>query len=265
MPGFRTHITASTIAGATYAAWGYLSLELPASTAILAGGLCSVAGMLPDVDSDSSVPQREVFTFLASVTPMLMTEQYIHWGLSPEGMVLASAATYLTIRFGLAEILRRYTVHRGMWHSLPAALIAGLAVLAITSCDDVVSRLYKSAAVFIGFMSHLVLDELRSQQLGLRRQRIDSVLGSAVKLWRMDTFANVSTYAKLAVLLAWLASDPPLMRQFGWEKTEVHRWTHELAVHTGLRRPQDWSQTPPDHDHRSLAELLEQHQQTQSR
>ena len=37
------------------------------------------------------------------------------------------AATYLLVRFGVSELFKRITVHRGMYHSIPAMLIAGLA------------------------------------------------------------------------------------------------------------------------------------------
>ena len=40
-------------------------------------------------------------------------------------MALVGAAIYATVRFGLAKIVKKLTVHRGMFHSIPAALIAG--------------------------------------------------------------------------------------------------------------------------------------------
>jgi len=55
MAGFKTHITVSTLTGIAYGAWGYHS-GAPLETCILAGGLCSVSGMLPDLDSDSGRP-----------------------------------------------------------------------------------------------------------------------------------------------------------------------------------------------------------------
>ncbi|MEK6238433.1 MAG: hypothetical protein N2C14_27260, partial [Planctomycetales bacterium] len=59
MAGFRTHVTVSSLAGIGYGAAGFLVLDMPAPTCRLAGGMCGVAGMRPDVDSVSGLPLRE--------------------------------------------------------------------------------------------------------------------------------------------------------------------------------------------------------------
>src|SRR5688572_3296110 len=160
MAGFRTHITVSSTLGVGYGAAAFSLYNVPLPTCILAGGLCSVSGMLPDLDSDSGVPVRESITFAAAVVPMLMMRRFESLGLSPEAMVLAASAVYLVIRFGVAEIFKRFTVHRGMWHSIPACLVAGLLAFLICGGDNLSLRVFKAGGVTLGFMSHLVLDEL---------------------------------------------------------------------------------------------------------
>ena len=125
MANFKTHITFSTLMGAGYGGVAYGLFDVPLGTSLLAGGMCGVSGMLPDVDSDAGVPLRESMAFAAAVVPMMMIDRYQQFGLSCEWMVLAGAATYLFIRFVVARFLRRYTVHRGMFHSLPAAVVFG--------------------------------------------------------------------------------------------------------------------------------------------
>ena len=66
MAGFKTHITTSTVLGIGYGAGAHLLYGLPLDTCMLAGGLCSVSGMLPDLDSDSGVPIRESMAFAAA-------------------------------------------------------------------------------------------------------------------------------------------------------------------------------------------------------
>ena len=44
MPGFRVHITGSSIVGVGYAAAAWYVGDMPPMTCVLAGGLCSVAG-----------------------------------------------------------------------------------------------------------------------------------------------------------------------------------------------------------------------------
>ena len=50
MPGFREHITGSTIVGIGYGTAAWYVGEIPPLTCLLGAGLCSVAGMLPDLD-----------------------------------------------------------------------------------------------------------------------------------------------------------------------------------------------------------------------
>ncbi|MCA9153358.1 MAG: metal-dependent hydrolase [Pirellulaceae bacterium] len=214
MADFKTHISTSTVIGIGYGIAGYHFLEIPPSTAIVAAGLCGVSGMLPDLDSDSGVPLRETVTFSAAVVPMLMLDRFQQMGLSNESMVLAAGVVYLTIRFVIAEIFRRYTVHRGMWHSIPAAISVGLLAFLIVHGEDILLRAFKTTAVVLGFMVHLLLDEIWSFELRGGRVRIKKSFGTAMKFWGKDSWANFSTYTKLALLAALAASDPYMMENY---------------------------------------------------
>ena len=170
---------------------------------ILATGLCSVAGMLPDLDSDSGVPLRETSLFVAAIAPMLMIDRLEDLGLSHEAMAVASLLIYASIRFVAVEFFKRYTVHRGMWHSIPAAAVAGLAAYLVMPCPAESIRVYKSSAVVVGFVTHLVMDEIWS--IDLKRARLKKSFGTALKFVGNNPLANVSVYAKLFLLmyLAW--------------------------------------------------------------
>ena len=200
MPGFNTHITASTVVGIGYATAGHFVWDIPATTSLLAGGLCSIGGILPDVDSDRGHTVREVMGFAAAVVPLLLIDHFRQAGLHQDALVLAGGCLYIIIRFGLGEILRRYTVHRGMWHSIPAALIAGLATSFICSCDEPLYRFYKVGAVIIGYLLHLLLDEIWAIHWHRGRLRFKKSFGTAMKMWGNDLLANTAVFAKLAVL-----------------------------------------------------------------
>lgn len=214
MAGFKTHITTSTVLGLGYGGAAWYLLDVPASTCVLAAGLCSVSGMLPDLDSDSGVPLRESIAFAAAVVPMLMMPRFKAMGLAPESVVLAGGAIYLAIRFGLARLLKHYTVHRGMFHSIPAALVAAEVAFLICAREELAVRYFNAAAVLIGFMSHLVLDEIWS--VGMRRGHLylKSSFGTAMKLWGQSGWANVSVYAKV-ILLSYLVLQDPVWMNHG--------------------------------------------------
>ncbi len=209
MADFKTHITASTIVGIGYGYWGVTSQSMTLESGILAGGLCAVSGMLPDLDSDSGIPLRETSMFAAAVVPMLMLERFRDLQLSHESMALAAMLIYVAIRFVVFEFFKRFTVHRGMWHSIPAAATAGLLAYLAMPCLSESVRVYKSLAVVLGFIVHLLLDEIWALNVGVGRLRPKKSFGSAMKLFGNNTLANIFIYTQVAVLsyLAWGDTD----------------------------------------------------------
>jgi len=217
MAGFKTHLAASSVVGIGYGVAAYTMYDAPLPSCILATGLCSVSGMLPDIDSDSGRPVRESLAFGAAVVAMMFVDRLKQLGAPSETIVLAGAMTYLFIRFGVGELLKRYTVHRGMFHSLPAAVIAGeLAFLLASGSQEL--RIYKAGAVALGYVVHLLLDELYSIQWS--RGRVKSSFGTAMKLLSHSWWANGSAYLKLALLTFLILKEPRWTQQFYEQNVE---------------------------------------------
>ncbi len=200
MAGFKTHITVSSILGVGYGGVACLNYGVPWPTCVLAGGLCGVSGMLPDIDSDSGTPLRESMAFAAAVVPMMLLHRFQRMGMSHESMILTAAAIYLLVRFGAATLLKHCTVHRGMFHSLPAAVIFGEIAFLLASGDNLRLRGYNAGAVVLGYLSHLALDEI----YGLGKHSF----GTALKLFGQSGWANLLAYAQLAVLTAIILFEP---------------------------------------------------------
>ncbi len=238
MADFKTHMTVSTATGVVLAFAGYRA-GIPETTCILAGGLCSVSGMLPDLDSDSGRPLREATTLGAAVVPMLMVERFQRLQLSHEQMVLAAAVVYFAIRFFVAELFRRYTVHRGMWHSVPAAAIAGMFAFLVMSSEDISVRMFKTIAVVIGFLSHLILDEIWSVDFRRGKYSFKSSFGTALKLWGNNSWANYVTYGKLALISFLVYQDESLMSRFGFERPDVPHTAQQL-FNLLMERSEQW-------------------------
>jgi len=208
MAGFKTHITVSSLLGVGYGGAAYLTYGVPWPICVLAGGLCGVSGMLPDLDSDSGRPLRESMAFAAAVVPMMMLHRFQRMAMSHELMILAAAAIYLLVRFGAAALLKHCTVHRGMFHSLPAAVIFGEIVFLLASGDDLRLRAYMAGAVVLGYLSHLVLDEIGSFGWRHGLPRLKHSFGTALKLFGQSGWANLLAYAQLAVLTAVILFEP---------------------------------------------------------
>ncbi len=244
MADFKTHITTSSMLGLAYGGVACTMYDVPLSTAVLAGGLCSVSGMLPDIDSNSSRPLRESLAFGAAVVPMMLIDRFEQLGFNPESMVLAGALIYLAIRFGLAKFLREYTVHRGMFHSLPAAVIFGEIAFLLTSGDHLGLRIYKAGGVTIGYVSHLVLDEMFSVGVRRGRVRLKRSFGTALKMYSDKIWPNISVYAKLALFTYIVLHEPGWMAEFRAYRDQAGAQAEkDLAPRMELRAEQPAGET----------------------
>jgi membrane-bound metal-dependent hydrolase YbcI (DUF457 family) len=205
MASYRGHLTFSTALGAAYGGVAAWQLGIDWAPAVLAGGLTSLGGLLPDLDSDSGVPVRELFGLAAALTPLLLVRRLELMGLPVERMLVVLAGIYLLIRYGASALFKRITVHRGMFHSIPAMLIAGLVVFLLYHDPRPEMRLFLAGGVMAGFLSHLVLDELCSVNLAGVAPQLNKFAGSALKFWSASWPATLMTYALLAGLL-WVAT-----------------------------------------------------------
>lgn len=219
MAGYREHITVSAMLGVAYgvgmSAFGTLNFVQGA----LAGWLTALGGMLPDLDSPTSRPVRELFGLVAGVAPLLLAGKMLQGLNLPAGresVMLTIILMYLAIRYGGADLIKHFAKHRGMFHSIPAVLIAAeLVFLGYPSDSDWV-KLIMAVGVCIGMFSHLLLDEIYSVEMRNGRVRLKSSSGTALK-WSSPNFTpNVLTYAIVMVLTfgimtqqGWIAADEP--------------------------------------------------------
>ena len=203
MASYRGHLSFSGLLGVGYGSLALLEWGWDWGSVLMGAGLTTLGGLLPDLDSDSGVPVRELFGFSAAVVPILLFDRVnSRCQQSTELTLVVLAAIYLFIRYVLSYIFKHFTVHRGMFHSIPALLIAGLATYLLYPSGNARMRLFLSGAVMIGFLSHLVLDEIYSVDLMGAHLRLNKYAGSALKFFSKSWAATLTTYLFLA-LLAW--------------------------------------------------------------
>lgn len=216
MAAFKQHITFSSFLGVGYAgvlwSWG---LDLTYAT--LAGALCGLAGMLPDLDSDRGRPAREITSLTGALAAILLIGRFRRAGIEQEIRAVAAIGVYFFIRFGTRALLRKITVHRGMFHSIPAGLIAAELVFLGHHSTDLFEQCVIAGGVFLGFCSHLVLDEIYSIDASGMQVRLKQSAGSALKL--------VSSSPR-GTFIAWA-----LVSTLGYA----------VAVEIGQAPPIDWS------------------------
>jgi hypothetical protein len=206
MASYRGHLLFSAGLGAAYGSLALWEWGLDWGPVVLAAGLTTLGGLLPDLDSDSGVPVRELFGVAAAVVPFLLYPSLREGKLTAEQTLVVLGGLYVFIRYVLSSVFKHWTVHRGMFHSIPAMFIAGLAVFLAYHSPSPRLRLFLAGGVMLGFLSHLVLDELCSVDFMGLHVRLNKYAGSALKFASRSRPATAATYAILGVLgyFAWL-------------------------------------------------------------
>ena len=198
MAAFREHITFSTLLGAGYGVAASTVLGFSPTQGILAAVLTGIGGMLPDIDLDDGRPSREIFGFVAAIAPMFLVHHVIRFFKLPydaETILLSLIVLYIVVRFGVSELVNRLSIHRGMWHSIPAMIIAAdIAYLGYPG-PNIRSKILMGTGVAIGFLSHLILDEIYSVELNGVAVRLKKSAGSALKIAGPSFVPNVFTFA----------------------------------------------------------------------
>ena len=119
-----------------------------------------------------------------------------------------------------------------MWHSVPAGLSAAMFAYVVCSSEDFNLRMFKTAAIFIGFMSHILLDEIWSVEYRRGRYTFKHSFGTALKFWSSNRIANAFTYALLAGLCFLAYKDEGYMQKFDSDPNRIHRtasqWIQDL-------------------------------------
>ena len=205
MANFRTHLNGGIlISGAAVLSLHRLG-AVPEGLTLVLFGLGVIGSLLPDIDADASAPVRAFFGVLGAALAFAYTLPLA--GRHPP-LTLAAiwVGLFVSVRFLLGELFARFTVHRGIWHSW---LAAGFAALAAVNLAHWLFDLDASAAwasglmVGIGYLTHLVLDELSS--VDLLNTRVRRSFGTALKPFSLkDPLSSLAMLAALAVL-AWMA------------------------------------------------------------
>jgi len=183
MAGFKTHLSVAVGVSAIVDVVALSVGIVSAKEAVLFFLLGSIGGILPDIDSDSSIPLKFLsFSFgfmiafgiiLAKVDIYSIIELLIAW-----------AILYLIFHYVLLYAFKKFTKHRGMIHSVPAGIMFGILTTNLfyyffnfTEFKSWLAGLF----VFIGFLSHLILDEIYS--VDLKGKKLKKSFGTAFKFY----------------------------------------------------------------------------------
>ncbi len=200
MAGYKEHISVSGLLGIGYGTIASLLLGFTPAQGILAGVLTWIGGMLPDLDSETGRPVRELFGLTAAVASFVAMRCMVRKGADPDAALLAAVVTYAVVRYGASALMAKFAVHRGMFHSLPALIIAGETIFLAYVSESYAVKFLMAGGICLGFFSHLVLDEVYSVERKGAKIRLKKSAGTAIKWFGKGLFGNAVAYAILFTL-----------------------------------------------------------------
>lgn len=207
MANFPTHIAIGTIVSGALATVT-AAADLVAPENIVAVTLAGVLGsVLPDIDLKESRPARAMFAglavFFSFVVLFSLERKY-----SIAEMLILWLGTLVLVRYVGKEIFFHFSYHRGIWHSLLAMVFCAFLTAAIYSQllrrDEGVAWL-AAGFLSIGFLTHLILDEIYS--VDVMDTRIKASFGTALKFVDTKHWGHTSAMAA-AALLVFLVTPP---------------------------------------------------------
>jgi hypothetical protein len=215
MAGYREHVSVSGILGVAYGCAAVFMFGYTISQAAIAAILTWVAGMLPDLDSESGKPIRELFGVTAAIAPIMLVQHVHAIGMHGDRATLFAMLSYGIVRYGGAFMLAKLTVHRGMFHSIPALVIAAEVTFLAYHSSDIKVRMLMAIGTGLGFLSHLVLDEMYSVQWDGAKVKLAKSAGSAMKFFGSDALPNGITMGLLLCLSYATLVEAELLRDPG--------------------------------------------------
>lgn len=176
--------------------------HVTAIDSLAVGTLCAISGILPDVDSPYSKPTEYILSICSTLAPAFTLQYLKEYQQSPTHILLLIIGTYLGVRFGFRFFIKRFTVHRGMFHSIPAALIWALIVFIVFNPSAALIQSLLAASALIGYVLHLVIDEMFSfVDLTGGTVYPKKSAGTALKFFSESSFSNFFSYGLLIFLL----------------------------------------------------------------
>jgi membrane-bound metal-dependent hydrolase YbcI (DUF457 family) len=204
LAGFKAHISFGVLTAIVLSVVVVVLSWAPIEVAPLVFVLTVIGSMLPDIDSDSGIPVKILFAILSVMTVFFTFSYFKFNGQIDEELVFMSLGSGLFVYFVVRFIFKKITTHRGIFHSIPMALIMGLLVITLMSSyqfGDASLRVI-GVSIVAGYLCHLILDELNS---AVNLSGIPFIpkksLGSALKLTVQSRILTIFMYIVLLLLV----------------------------------------------------------------
>lgn len=205
MANFKQHLTGGLSVSGIGAVVAFTTIQLSLAQSLITFLLGVLGSILPDIDSDTSKPVQMLFGYLGAIVPIFIIGHLPVHGARMETIVLTSLFGYFIIRYFVANLFFKFTEHRGIVHSIPAAVFAGLIIYYIFRQSDFRPRFMFAMITALGYLTHLLMDEIWS--VDLQDIRLKKSFGSALALTAPSFLSTALIYLALLSMLGYIFYD----------------------------------------------------------
>jgi len=199
MANFNMHLNSAAVVSGVLAISlaGAHMIDLKTSFYCFFAGI--IGGILPDIDHNNSIPVRIIQFVISNLSAFLIIYNYV-----TKLKILQIVALWIGIYifFEIVFFLfKKFTTHRGIIHSIPMGILFGfITILFLNNILhlSLIKSYYIGLFVFIGYLTHLILDEIYS--VDLAGNKIKKSFGTALKFFSKDKYINVAIYFSIIVL-----------------------------------------------------------------
>ena len=202
MANFQTHITVGVLTSGLISTVAMAAAVVTPSDAVFLTIAGTMGSIMPDIDLEGSKQSKTVFAGFGIFFAFIALFHYSQF-LSIAELCLLWLAIFISVRYFLWKLFHEFTVHRGLFHSLLANVFFGAAGATmfynLLEKTDTVAWM-GGAIIFIGALTHLLLDELYS--IDFAGNRVKRSFGTALKLfdYKKPATAVLMTAALIGVL-----------------------------------------------------------------
>jgi membrane-bound metal-dependent hydrolase YbcI (DUF457 family) len=205
MAGYKAHMAFGIITGLCWTVIAFLLSLISAWFIPLIFILTVVGSFLPDLDSDTGMPLKFLLTVVSIIGSIIIIFTVLNQkDYSSIQLIGAPIITGLFIYYIIGGIFKKLTHHRGIFHSIPAAILTSLMALSFLNIFELDTNLKISLSLSLGFgyLCHLILDELNSAvNLGGTLFIPNKSLGTALKLFSKNWKITLFVYSAIGFLL----------------------------------------------------------------
>ena len=217
MANFKHHLMYGVTASVSCATVGYLYLNLTPVQSLATIIIGTVASLAPDIDHTESIPGKILFDILAIIVPIIgipylyrlpylelpkfHTISELQSGFALEQWIVYFSLNYLLIKLILCKVFHACTIHRGMFHSIPAMLSYGECFYFLFSHVERQQQIFMGVVAGICYGIHLIVDEWYS--VDWQGQTIKKSFGTALDFGDFHKYSTWLTYGLLGGL-SWL-------------------------------------------------------------